>query len=53
MLASREYRRVLIGHRIWDNLKEDIRQLPQVGRPMVELNKMEPDLLRIHVGVVF
>jgi DNA-binding transcriptional regulator YhcF (GntR family) len=53
MLASREYRRVLIGNRIWDTLKEDIRQLPQAGRPMVELNKMELDRLRIHAGVVF
>jgi DNA-binding transcriptional regulator YhcF (GntR family) len=53
MLASREFQRVLIGNRIWDNLEEDIRQLPQVGRPLVELNKAELDRLRIQVGVVF
>jgi DNA-binding transcriptional regulator YhcF (GntR family) len=53
MLASREYQRVLIGNRIWDNLQEDMRQLPHVGRPMVELNKTDLDRLRIQVGVVF
>jgi DNA-binding transcriptional regulator YhcF (GntR family) len=53
MLASREFRRVLIGNRIWDNLGEDVRLLPQVGRPIVELNKAELDGLRIQVGVVF
>jgi len=44
---------VLIGNRIWDNLGADIRQLPQVGRPMVELNKAELDRLRLQAGVVF
>jgi hypothetical protein len=27
--------------------------LPQVGRPMVELNKTELDRLRLQAGVVF
>ena len=53
MITSREFRRVLIGNRIWDNLGADIRQLPQVGRPMVELNKAELDRLRLQAGVVF
>jgi DNA-binding transcriptional regulator YhcF (GntR family) len=53
LIASREFRRLLIGNRVWDNLGADIRQLPQVGRPMVELNKAELDRLRLQAGVVF
>ena len=52
ILRSTKYDRILIGNRIWDDLDEATRGLPNVSRPIVRLNEDELEKVRISAGVI-
>ncbi len=52
VLHSPEYKRILVGNRIWDDLDEETRRSPKVGRLIVRLNEEDLEEIRIRAGVI-
>jgi len=52
MLASRKYRCVYVGNRIWDSLDEKTRQLPNISHPGVEVDSGSLQQAKVKLGLL-
>jgi DNA-binding transcriptional regulator YhcF (GntR family) len=52
LVKSARYRRVVISNRLWENIPEEIRHLPRVTRPQMEIDPSSLETARLEAGVI-
>ena len=52
MVRSREYAKVLVSNRLWEQLPESIRHMPGITRPQLEIDLASLEDARIKAGVI-
>lgn len=52
LVRSRQYSRVVISNRLWENLPESIRKLPGITRPQLHIDPASLEEVRIKAGVI-
>jgi len=51
-VKSNKYDKVIFSNRIWDNIPEELKKLPKVTRPHMEVDLSSLESARIHAGVI-
>lgn len=51
-VKSTKYDKIIFSNRIWDNIPEELKKLPKVTRPHMEVDLSSLESARIHAGVI-
>lgn len=51
-VKSDKYDKIIFSNRIWDNIPEELKKLPKVTRPHMEVDLSSLESARIHAGVI-
>jgi DNA-binding transcriptional regulator YhcF (GntR family) len=51
-VKSNKYDKIIFSNRIWDNIPEELKKLPKVTRPHMEVDLSSLESARIHAGVI-